>query len=138
MKPTYDVDAPDQQRLKVARLEIEAVLARHDLAGVIVLHTPGMSEFFYNIRPSYSVCWVDEAAGALRIKSSVDRDYAGNVEAQLHDQRATANMTACLDDALGHAATMFREVNRVTARALRAETTSATFVPDPSEGRRPS
>lgn len=135
MKPTYDVDAPDQQRLKIARLEIEAVLDRHDLAGVVVLHTPGMSEFFYSIQPSYSVCWIDEAAGALRVKSNLDRDHAGIAEAQLHDQTATANMTACLDDSLEHAATMFREVNRVVARALRAETTPPTFVPDPREGR---
>ena len=28
---------PDQQRLKVARLEIEATLQKHDLAGVVLL-----------------------------------------------------------------------------------------------------
>lgn len=61
-KPTYSIDAPDQQRLKRARIEIEAVLQRHDLAGVVVLHTPGMSEFFYQITPSYSVCWIEEPA----------------------------------------------------------------------------
>lgn len=37
MKRTYSIDAPDQARLKVARTEIEAVLRKHDLAGVVVL-----------------------------------------------------------------------------------------------------
>ena len=36
-RPVYSIDAPDQQRLKVARLEIEATLQKHDLAGVVLL-----------------------------------------------------------------------------------------------------
>jgi Domain of unknown function (DUF4326) len=40
-KRLYSIEAPDQQRLKVARVEIEAVIRKHDLAGVVVLHTPG-------------------------------------------------------------------------------------------------
>lgn len=128
-KPTYSIDAPDQQRLKIARLEIEAILANHDLAGVVVLHTPGMAEFFYNIQPSYSVCWVDETAGAVRIKSKRDRDHAGDASAQLHDQSATANMTASLAGELGRAALMFRDVDHIVSTALRAEHTAPVFVP---------
>lgn len=133
-KPTYSIDAPDQRRLKIARLEIEAVLQKHDLAGVVVLHTPGMAEFFYNIRPSYSVCWVDEAAGALRIKSVAAGDHDGNAGQQLHDQAATANMTASLAGELGCAAMMFLNVDEVVSKALRATHTGPTFVPDASEG----
>lgn len=136
MKPTYSIDAPDQPRLKVARLEIEAVMAKHDLAGVVVLHTPGMSEFFYSIRPSYSVCWIDEDASAVRIKSKLDRDHAGDVEAQLHDQTATANMTAALAGELRHAAGMFAHIDGVVTKALRAEHTPAMYVPDAAERNR--
>lgn len=132
-KPKYSIDAPDQQRLKVARLEIEAVLAKHDLAGVCVLHTPGMSEFFYSITPSYSVCWIDESVPMLRIKSKLDADHGGDQEEQLRMQAATANMTACLSRDLGHAALMFVDVDRVTSRSLRAEHTGGAFVPDPRE-----
>lgn len=135
-KPVYSIDAPDQARLKVARLEIEAVLARHDLAGVVVLHTPGMSEFFYNLRPSYSVCWIDEAAGAVRLKSKRDRDHAGDAAVQVHDQTATANMTEALLDNLFRATLMFGEVNQVVSTALRATHTPGMFVPDPAEGKR--
>lgn len=132
-KPIYSIDAPDQQRLKTARTEIEAVLAKHDLAGVVVLHTPGMTEFFYRINPSYSVCWIDDAAGALRIKSKRDRDHGGNVNLQLHDQAATANMTASLAGELGRTALMFIEVDRIVSEKLRAEHTGPTFVPDLAE-----
>lgn len=136
-KPVYSIDAPDQQRLKIARLEIEAVLAKHDIAGVVLLHTPGMSEFFYNIRPSYSVCWLDEATGELRIKSMLDRDHGGNAAEQQHDQAATANMTETIFDGLWQAARMFGEANRIVRTALRAEHGTPVFVPDPA-ARRPS
>lgn len=134
-KPVYSCDAPDQARLKIARLEIEAVLARHDLAGVVVLHTPGMAEFFYRIRPSYSVLRFDEATGALRIKSRLDRDHGGDAALQQHDQTATANMTAALADNLWQAARMFGEIDGYVSQMLRAEHTAPAFVPDPSEGR---
>lgn len=64
-KRTYSMDAPDQQRLKLARAKIEGILKEHDLAGVVVLHTPGMTEFFHDVTPSYSCAWIDEAAGQL-------------------------------------------------------------------------
>lgn len=134
-KPVYSCDAPDQARLKIARLEIEAVLARHDLAGVVVLHTPGMAEFFYRIRPSYSLLRFDEATGVLRIKSRLDRDHGGDAVLQQHDQTATANMTAALADNLWQAAKMFGEIDGYASKALRAEHTPASFVQDPGETR---
>lgn len=134
-RPPYSVDAPDQQRLKVARLEIEALLAKHDLAGVCVLHTPGMSEFFYCVTPSYSVCWIDESAQAVRIESALDRDHGGDGAEQQRMQIATANMTASLTSALIDAARMFIDVDNVVSEALRAEHSDSEFVPDPHQAR---
>lgn len=134
MKPVYSVDAPDQPRLKLARLKIESILREHDLAGVVVLHTPGMSEFFYDVRPSYSCCWIDEAASAVRVKS-LGADYGGNRDAQMHDQAATANMVAAIADNLHSAAGMFGHVQEIVDRATRAEHTDRVYVADPSEGR---
>jgi len=133
-KPTYSIDAPDQQRLKTARLEIEAVLKKHDLAGVVVLHTPGMAEFFYDIRPSYSCVWIDEQAPALRVKSKLS-EYGGDVNAQRHDQAATANMIHGLAEDLEGAAGMFSPIAAFIDRALRAEHTAAEHTPDPMEGK---
>lgn len=134
-KPRYSIEAPDQQRLKLARIEIEAILAKHDLAGVVVLHTPGMAEFFYQISPSYSVCWLDEEAQMLRMKSKLDQDYGGDQAAQQLDLAATANMTASLADTLRHAHRMFADVDGVVSKALRAKHTAPKFVPDPHQAR---
>lgn len=134
-KRTYSLDAPDQQRLKIARAEIEGVLKKHDLGAVVVLHTPGMTEFFYDITPSYSCCWIDEAAGQLRMKSRA-ADYGGDKDAQLRDQAATANMVHGLAEDLRSAAGMFGSIAPVLDRALRAEHTEAVHKPDPMEGRR--
>lgn len=133
-KPIYDVDAPDQARLKIARIRIEQVLKEHDLAGVVLLHTPGMVEFFYDIQPSYSCCWIDEAAQMLRVKSK-RADYGGDVARQTHDRRASANMAASLFDSLWQATKMFGEIDRVLRDAFGAEHTRAEFVPDPAQGK---
>lgn len=136
MKPIYSIDAPDQQRLKVARLEIETLLKKHDLAGVVVLHTPGMAEFFYDIRPSYSCASIDEAAGAFRVRSRLQADYRGDAAAQAHDQAATANMMRALADNLQGAAGMFVAASLYADRALQAEHTQGAHVADPAEGKR--
>lgn len=134
-KRLYSIIAPDQPRLKIARLEIEAVLRQHDLAGVIVLHTPGMTEFFYDIRPSYSCVWVEDAVGMLRMKSKL-ADYGGDAQAQRHDQAATANMTRGLAEDLNSAAGMFLDIADVVDRAAGVEAhTAPTYTPDPSEGK---
>lgn len=135
MKRTYSIDAPDQQRLKVARTEIEAILRKHDLAGVVVLHTPGMTEFFYDIRPSYSCAWIDEAQQMVRVKS-LGTDYGGNRQAQLHDQAATANLFHGLAADLASAAAMFVDVAGIVDRSTKAEHTAAKHVADPMEVRR--
>ena len=136
MKRTYSIDAPDQQRLKVARTEIEAILRKHDLAGVVVLHTPGMTEFFYDVRPSYSCAWIDEAQQRVRVKS-LGADYNGDHKAQLHDQAASANLFHGLASDLSSAASMFVSVAQIVDRTVRAQHTPAVHVADPAE-RRPS
>lgn len=135
MKRTYSLDTPDQQRLKVARAEIEGVLKKHDLAGVVTLHTPGMTEFFYDITPSYSCVWIDEKASQLRVKSK-QADYAGDKEAQVRDQAASANMIHGLAQDLLSAASMFGSLAHFVSRTLNAEHTAATYRSDPMEARK--
>lgn len=132
----HALDAPDQARLKIARMKIEAILKDHDLAGVVVLHTPGMCEFFYDIRPSYSVVHLDTGAGELQVRSKLDRDHGGDAARQQHDQVASANMTAALADSLWLAARMFAEIDGVVSKTLQAEHTTAVFVPDSAERER--
>lgn len=134
-KRVYSIDAPDQQRLKVARLEIEAALKKHDLAGVVVLHTPGMTEFCYDIRPSYSCAWIDEKAGIARFKSKL-ADYGGDAAAQRHDQAATSNMLHGLAMELGQTSLMFLGIATHSDRAFQGIShTPGAPVADPMEGK---
>lgn len=128
----YSLDAPDQARLKIARAEIEAILKKHDLGGVVVLHTPGMAEFFYDMSPSYSCAWIDQDLGAVRIKSKL-ADYGGDAEAQRLDQAATAQLVHALAMECGRASLMFLDASSVIDEACGAEHTPATHVPDPLE-----
>jgi hypothetical protein len=41
-------------KLKKAMEEIKSIVKRHDIAAHVVLHTPGHSEFWFEISPSYS------------------------------------------------------------------------------------
>lgn len=134
-KRTYSLDAPDQQRLKIARAKVEGILQEHDLAGVVVLHTPGMTEFFYNVTPSYSCAWIDEKAGELRVKSTLV-DYGGDKDVQIRDQAATANMIHGFARDLLNAAGMFGSIAHFVDRAVRAEHTEAVHTPDPMERRK--
>jgi hypothetical protein len=134
MKRVYSLDAPDQQRLKLARAKIEAILKEHDLGGVVVLHTPGMTEFFYDITPSYSCAWIDEAGSQLRVKSKL-ADYGGDKDAQLRDQAATTNMVHAFASDLRSAAGMFGSIAPFLDRKLRAEHTEPAYKPDPTERR---
>lgn len=134
-KRAYSLDAPDQARLKIARAEIEAVLKRHDLGGAVVLHTPGMAEFFYDVQPSYSCAWIDQAAGIVRMKSKA-ADYAGDVDAQLRDQAATAQLFNALGMDCSKAGLMFLDVSDVVDKAFNVEAhTAGGLVPDPMEGK---
>lgn len=46
-------------KLKKALQEIDDVMKKHDIGGVVVLHTPGFSEFKSYIDPSYSCAYFD-------------------------------------------------------------------------------
>lgn len=56
-------------KLKIAMEEIKAILSRHDIAGAVILHTPGFSEFLFSPTPSWSVARL-EPTGFLRIKTN--------------------------------------------------------------------
>jgi hypothetical protein len=136
LKRLYSIDAPDQARLKIARTEIEAVLKKHDLGGAVVLHTPGMSEFFYDVRPSYSCAWIDESVPMVRVKSKLE-DYGGDRQVQRHDQAATANLFQGLADNMLRAGQMFSSVSRIVDRAVDViEHSPGKLIADPMEAKR--
>lgn len=53
-------------KLKIAMEEIKAVLKKHDIAGAVVLHTPGHSEFLMKIDPSWSCAKIERGQIIVR------------------------------------------------------------------------
>ena len=65
-------------KLKKAAEQIKAILKEHDIAGIVVLHTPGHSEYLYEINPTYSVAKIE--GEELRIRSTHIKDMDEKVQ----------------------------------------------------------
>jgi hypothetical protein len=81
-------------KLKVAMEEIKEILRKHDIAGLVALHTPGFSEYLMKIDPSYSCAKFDtiEGKAGVRIRARLEEDYAGDKEAHEKALTDTSNM----------------------------------------------
>lgn len=81
-------------KLKEAMEEIKLILNKHDIAGAIVLHEVGFSEFLFKIDPSYSCCFFEKNEGGgdmLRIRAKA-ADYAGGASERNQKIADTSNM----------------------------------------------
>ncbi len=85
-------------KLKKAAEEMIQVLKKFDIAGNIVLHTPGHSEYILHITPSYSCAWLENDNIRFRARK---QDY--NRNAAIRDQKIadTLNMLRLLSDTAG-------------------------------------
>lgn len=84
-----------REKLLRARAEIQEILNRYDIAGLVVLHAaPHSAEVINHLEPSYSVMKVAKD-GKVTIRSKLE-DYNGDREAQRFDVAATANMASTL------------------------------------------
>lgn len=86
-------------KLKKAMEEIKSILKKHDIAGSIVLHTPGFSEYLNHIDTSYSCAKME--SGGIRIRSK------GRPKQDLAD---TVNMITHFGDTNGMVAMQFFEI----------------------------
>jgi hypothetical protein len=82
-------------KLKVVAEEIKEILRKHDVAGVIALHSPGHGEHFIHINPSYSCAYMYDD-NEIRFYSKKS-DYK-NPEEQWKKQADTSNMLRILTD----------------------------------------
>jgi|SRR6185437_106134 len=57
-------------KLKIAMEEIKEILNKHDIAGFIILHTPGFSEYLNHLMASYSCAKVMPDGIRLKLKQS--------------------------------------------------------------------
>lgn len=87
-------EAPQSHpKLEMAASEIEALLLKYDIAGLVVLHTIGFKKVICKIDPSYSVCEVDDFKRLKIIKPIIDSEAPGAAEKHVAD---TVNMLSHL------------------------------------------
>lgn len=89
-------------KLKKAMEEIKSILKENDIAGFVVLHTPGYSEYLNHVQTSYSCATVLPEGVRLRLKES---EIGKEKAMQLAD--GTFNMIAHLTNAIAANAEMY-------------------------------
>jgi len=90
-------------KLKKAKAEIEAVLVKYDIAGAVVLHSPGFGEHFMKINPSYSCAFFDNSPGVtgIRVRARIQEDFQGVASKRHKAMEDTANMFDIFCDLVG-------------------------------------
>lgn len=57
-------------KLKAAMEQIKAILKENDIAGFVVLHTPGFSEYLNHFMTSYSCAFLQDGQFRVRLKTA--------------------------------------------------------------------
>ncbi len=86
-------------KLKKAISEIEEILRKHDIAGLVVLHTPGFSEYIHHITPSYSCAKINGLTNSLELKAK--KIHFSNETERINKLGDTANMFRLLSETAG-------------------------------------
>lgn len=82
-------------KLKKAMEEIKAIIRKHDIGAMVILHAPGFSEYYMNISPSYSCAKHD--GDTVRIKAKL-KDFNGDKKAWQVKVTDTSNMLTHLGE----------------------------------------
>jgi hypothetical protein len=86
-------------KLKKAMEEVKEIVKKYDIAALVVLHTPGCSEYLNHITPSYSCMkWNGDE---LRIRAKLQEDFNGDKKAMHEKLQATSNMLRLLSETAG-------------------------------------
>ena len=82
-------------KLKTAMEEVKAVLKKHDIAGFVLLHTPGFIEYINQINPSYSCAFIQDGQLRVRLKTA---ELPGGKEQAKKLAEDTYNMITLMND----------------------------------------
>lgn len=80
----------ETEKLKNIMSQIQKILVDNDVAGVVVLHTPGFSEYMLHITPSYS-CIKIESMNGIRFRCTADQ-FGGDTKKRDEMIANTSNM----------------------------------------------
>lgn len=104
-------------KLKKAMEDIKAVLNKYDIAAMVVLHTPGHSEYLMRIDPTYSCAKTD--GDSIRIKAKI-KDFP---DKKAWEERVsnTSNMLSLLGEVGGRTSINIMEVSKQLDKIVDAE-----------------
>src|SRR5258708_7917603 len=87
-------------KLKRVAEQIKKLLKDNDIAGLVVLHTPGFSEYVNEITPSYSAIEWNVTKDSVIIKGKAEH-YGGNKAKRDKKLADTANMLTLISETGG-------------------------------------
>lgn len=105
-------------KLKKAMNEIEAILIKYDIAGIVSLHTPGHGEYLSHLSPSYSCAKFE--GDNLRIRAKKE-DYSGSAEVRNRFLKDTSNILHVLSNNTGMIAINLVEISKTVDNILGAD-----------------
>jgi hypothetical protein len=114
-------------RLKRVMARITAILKAEDIAGYVVLHEPGFSEYLLAVEPSWSCLRMIGEAG-IRLRSKLE-DYGGDRERQHLEIEATTNLLRHLADLLPQHAAVFEALHSKVCELMVVEHTEGVHTP---------
>ena len=112
-------------KLKKAAQEIQHILKKYDIAGVVVIHTPGHSEFVCSVSPSYSCAKI--TGDRLRVKAKLNEDFGGDRQAWKQKVRDTSNMLSLLSETMASMTMQLIEVSEAVDAATGSSHTDEGF-----------
>lgn len=108
-------------KLKKAMEEIKGILHKHDIAGLVVLHTPGNAEYLLELSPSYSRVKIDPLKGTMRIRARLKEDFNGDKKAWTQAMTDTCNMLNLISDVGGQIILSTLQLSEMADKATGAE-----------------
>lgn len=108
-------------KLKMAMEEIKAIIKKHDVGAIVVLHSPGHCEYLNALEPSYS-CVKIENGGKVILKTK-STHYNGDKKKRDEIATATSNMLSALGTVGGRLSMNVLELSKVLDEHINAEHT---------------
>ena len=100
-------------KLKMAMEEVKAILNKNDIAGFVILHSPGFSEYLNHVMTSYSCAIVTHEGVRLRLKSAeIGKEKAEQIA------NDTYNMVVHFSEHLGINAMFYMDAEKLLAEKL--------------------
>lgn len=107
-------------KLKTLTRQIKKLMKENDVAGFVVLHTPGFSEYFIHLIPSYSAAEWDSKLNGFKIKGKLEY-YDGDRVARDKKLADTLNMFHHMSKVTGQMALNLMNTSKHADEAWNAE-----------------